>query len=136
MPQGQHGMGSSCRQMRSCRLIRQFLVVRSRCGCCNASVRPSIHAVRADDCLPSAIFRCGCHCRVQFVLLLVKAWEFDVPLRVVALRGSVPGAWPSDFKAVSGKHARLAYEQRAQLTDIYSELTVGRCGACPCMLCF
>jgi hypothetical protein len=74
----------------------------------------------------------GSTSRAKSSLLWLKAWEFDVPLRVVALRGSVPGAWPSDFKAVSGKHARLAYEQRAQLTDIYSELTVGRCGACLC----
>lgn len=49
-----------------------------------------------------------------------------MPLRVVALRGSVPGAWPADFKGVAGKHAKLAFEQRAQLADIYSELTAGR----------
>lgn len=58
--------------------------------------------------------------------LQVQAWEFDVPLRVVALRGSVPGAWPADFKAAAGRHAKLAFEQRAQLADIYDELTGGR----------
>ena len=53
----------------------------------------------------------------------LQAWEFDVPLRVVALRSSVPGAWPADFRAVAGKHARFSLEQRGQLADIYSELT-------------
>lgn len=89
----------------------------------------------SNGCLLSAV-KVSATAGVSFVPLLLKAWEFDVPLRVVALRGSVPGAWPSDFKTVSGKHARLAYEQRAQLTDIYSELTVGRSGAFLCMLGF
>jgi hypothetical protein len=59
-----------------------------------------------------------------------------VPLRVVALRGSVPGAWPSDFKAVSGKHSRLTFEQRAQMADIYADLTVNRYTICCGRLCF
>lgn len=58
-----------------------------------------------------------------------QAWEFDVPLRVVGLQGSVPGQWKADFNAVTGGHAKLALQQRKQLADIYGELLSGAGGA-------
>ncbi len=58
-----------------------------------------------------------------------QAWEFDVPLRVVGLQGSVPGQWKADFNSVTGGHAKLALQQRKQLADIYGELLSGAGGA-------
>lgn len=53
----------------------------------------------------------------------VQAWEFDVPLRVVGLQGSVPGQWAQDFRAIAGSKAQLKLQQRRQLANIYSEIT-------------
>ena len=51
-----------------------------------------------------------------------QAWEFDVPLRVVALRGSVPAQWAADFRTAAGPRAQLQLQQRPQLQAIYDEL--------------
>lgn len=59
---------------------------------------------------------------------LLEAWEFDVPLRVVALRGSVPAQWSADFQATAGRHSRLAMQQRLQLQEIFDELGQSRYG--------
>ena len=45
-----------------------------------------------------------------------------VPLRVVALRGTVPGEWVADFRAVAGKRAGVALEARPQLASIFDDL--------------
>lgn len=62
---------------------------------------------------------------------LVEAWEFDVPLRVVSLRGSVPAQWTADFQAAAGKHSRVQLQQRLQLQEIYDELSQHEYGLSP-----
>ncbi len=57
-----------------------------------------------------------------------QAWEFDVPLRVVALRGSVPAQWAADFRTAAGARAHLKLQQRPQLQIIYDELSNVRRG--------
>ena len=56
----------------------------------------------------------------------VEAWEFDVPLRVVALRGSVPAQGSADFQAAAGRHSKLTLQQRQQLQEIFDELSKSR----------
>ena len=50
------------------------------------------------------------------------AYEFTVPLRVTALRSSVPTSWLPSFRKTQGKGARLHFSQRAQLAELFAEL--------------
>ena len=54
---------------------------------------------------------------------MVDAFEFVVPLRVVAPRGAVPADWASDFRSLLGRRGALAFEARAQVADIVTELS-------------
>ena len=53
----------------------------------------------------------------------VEAFEFVVPLRVVAPRGAVPSDWATDFRSLLGKRGTLSFEARAQVSDIFKELS-------------
>ena len=64
-----------------------------------------------------------------------QAWEFDVPLRVVALRGSVPSQWAADFRTAAGSRGQLKLQQRSQLQAIYDELSKGRWFPLACSRC-
>ncbi len=48
---------------------------------------------------------------------------------IVALRGSVPPAWVSQFRQTQGKLARVYFSQRAQLAALFAELRSGGGGA-------
>ncbi|CAN6487009.1 unnamed protein product [Victoria cruziana] len=52
-----------------------------------------------------------------------KAYSLTVPLRVIALRGSVPPAWVKDFIQVQGKRLKFQVEFRSTLDAIYQELS-------------
>ncbi len=60
---------------------------------------------------------------------LVEAYEFDIELRAVALRGAVASDAKLDFQRALRRHARFKLEQRAQLADIYAELGNPRCAS-------
>lgn len=52
-----------------------------------------------------------------------KAYQYQIDLRVVSLRGSVPSVWVDDFRgAIEGK-GRISMSQRGQLLDIFKELS-------------
>ncbi|KAJ4953337.1 hypothetical protein NE237_030169 [Protea cynaroides] len=53
-----------------------------------------------------------------------KTYALTVPLRVVALRGSVPPSWLKDFMQAQGRRLRLRVEFRGNLVDIFSDLSV------------
>ena len=59
----------------------------------------------------------------QEATTMVDAFEFVVPLRVVAPRGAVPADWASDFRSLLGRRGALAFEARAQVADIVTELS-------------
>lgn len=52
-----------------------------------------------------------------------KTYALTVPLRVVALQGSVPPAWIKDFIQSQGKRSKLSVQFRGTLEDIFSELS-------------
>lgn len=52
----------------------------------------------------------------------IQANEHNLFLTIVALRGSVPQQWLSDFRGCIGKYCGLKLDQRAQLTDIWKDL--------------
>ncbi|XP_031502125.1 uncharacterized protein LOC116265567 isoform X2 [Nymphaea colorata] len=52
-----------------------------------------------------------------------KTYALTVPLRVIALRGSIPPAWVKDFIQVQGKRLKLQVEFRSTLDAIYQELS-------------
>lgn len=49
----------------------------------------------------------------------------QVPLHVVALRGSMPAQWPADFQSMLPRNADLRVTQRNHLSDIFSQLSSG-----------
>ncbi|XP_027101577.2 uncharacterized protein [Coffea arabica] len=51
-----------------------------------------------------------------------KTYALSVPLRVVALRNSLPSIWFQEFIQSQGKRVKLQPEFRQNLTDIFSEL--------------
>ena len=51
-----------------------------------------------------------------------EAFNFDVPLRVVALSGSTPPEWEQDFKDALLGRGKLHVDRRRQLLEIYDEL--------------
>lgn len=53
----------------------------------------------------------------------MEAFEFVVPLRVVAPRGAVPSEWTTDFRVALGRRATFSLEARAQVEDIVRELS-------------
>lgn len=53
----------------------------------------------------------------------IEAAEYVVPIRVVALRGSVPQAWVEDFGTATGKFGRLTLTQRVHIKDVFEELS-------------
>jgi spermidine/putrescine-binding protein len=44
---------------------------------------------------------------------------------ITALRGSVPPQWISLFRGTQGRHARVHFSQRAQLSQLFAELRAG-----------
>ena len=52
-----------------------------------------------------------------------EAYEFDIALQVVSLRGTIPADASQDFRKALSRHARIKLSQRSQLKDIYSELS-------------
>ena len=59
LPQEQHGTASKVQPMQSCKSTRQCLVVRSRCGGCNAAFRPEVHIIGVGGCLLSVFKSCA-----------------------------------------------------------------------------
>ncbi|GMH09140.1 hypothetical protein Nepgr_010980 [Nepenthes gracilis] len=53
-----------------------------------------------------------------------KTFALTVPLRIVALLGSVPSSWIKDFVQSHGRRLKLSFEVRADLEKIFSELLV------------
>ncbi|EPS65143.1 hypothetical protein M569_09636 [Genlisea aurea] len=52
-----------------------------------------------------------------------KSYALTVPLRVVALQGSLPPIWIREFMQSQGKRVRFSTEFRQSLADIYRELS-------------
>ncbi|KAK9843320.1 hypothetical protein WJX74_010303 [Apatococcus lobatus] len=52
-----------------------------------------------------------------------KAYQYQIDLRLVSLRGSVPSAWIDDFRGVMEGKGRISMSQRGQLFDIFKELS-------------
>ncbi|ONK71624.1 uncharacterized protein A4U43_C04F10620 [Asparagus officinalis] len=52
-----------------------------------------------------------------------KTYALTVPLRIVALRGSVPPSWIKDFFQAQGKRVKFSSDYRATLDSIYSEMS-------------
>ncbi|KAK3273929.1 hypothetical protein CYMTET_17859 [Cymbomonas tetramitiformis] len=53
---------------------------------------------------------------------IIMAYELAVPLRVTALKGSMPSGWAADFRTTQGKNARVDVKQEPQLMNIYENL--------------
>ncbi|KAF6168788.1 hypothetical protein GIB67_012186 [Kingdonia uniflora] len=53
-----------------------------------------------------------------------KTYALTVPLRIVALRGSIPPTWIKDFVQSQGSFLKLRSEFRGNLNDIYSDLSL------------
>ncbi|KAK6947299.1 hypothetical protein RJ641_000772 [Dillenia turbinata] len=53
-----------------------------------------------------------------------KEYALTVPLRVVALAGSVPPSWLKDFLLSQGRRSRLCTEFRGSLNDIFSAISM------------
>ncbi|XP_048500656.1 uncharacterized protein LOC104893138 isoform X3 [Beta vulgaris subsp. vulgaris] len=53
-----------------------------------------------------------------------KTYALTVPLRVVALQGSVPPAWIKDFIQSQGRRLKLSVQFRGTLEDIFCELSM------------
>ncbi|XP_074283174.1 uncharacterized protein LOC141607718 [Silene latifolia] len=51
-----------------------------------------------------------------------KTYALTVPLRVVAVQGSVPPAWIKDFIQSQGRRLKISVQFRGSLEDIFSEL--------------
>ncbi|KAL3498118.1 hypothetical protein ACH5RR_040850 [Cinchona calisaya] len=55
-----------------------------------------------------------------------KTYALTVPLRIVALRNSLPPIWFQEFMRSQGQRVRLRLEFRQSLRDIFSELCLSR----------
>ncbi|XP_028096774.1 uncharacterized protein LOC114296657 [Camellia sinensis] len=52
-----------------------------------------------------------------------KTYALTVPLRIVALRGSIPPSWVKDFMQSQGRRAILCSETCGSLDDIFSDIS-------------
>uniref|UniRef100_A0A5B7C2B1 Putrescine-binding periplasmic protein-related n=1 Tax=Davidia involucrata TaxID=16924 RepID=A0A5B7C2B1_DAVIN len=53
-----------------------------------------------------------------------KTFALTVPLRIVALRSSIPPSWIKDFMQSQGRRVKLRPEFRGSLEDIFSDLSM------------
>ncbi len=53
---------------------------------------------------------------------IYEAFDFDVPLRVVARSASIPPEWEQDFKDLLRGRGKVQIDRRRQLLDIFEEL--------------
>ncbi|XP_010540693.1 PREDICTED: uncharacterized protein LOC104814375 isoform X2 [Tarenaya hassleriana] len=60
----------------------------------------------------------------EFEAYKAKVYSLTVPLKVVALRGSVPPSWIKDFMSSQGKRVKLLPKFRASLEEIFSDLSM------------
>lgn len=83
----------------------------SRCLSCNAGAAATPQPAQAirDVQLPDGSME--------------EAYELDIPLQVVSLRGTIPADASQDFRKALSRHARFKLSQRGQLKDIYNELS-------------
>ena len=51
------------------------------------------------------------------------AYELDIAMQVVALRGTIPANVNLEFKTALSKYGHLNLSQRGQLKDIFDELS-------------
>lgn len=54
-----------------------------------------------------------------------RTYSLTVPLRIIALRSSVPPLWIKNFMQAQGKRSKLRMEFRGSISDIFSELSMG-----------
>ncbi|KAL1204972.1 hypothetical protein V5N11_016321 [Cardamine amara subsp. amara] len=59
----------------------------------------------------------------DFEAYKAKVYSLTVPLKLVALRGSVPPSWIKDFMSSQGKRVRLKTRLRANLEEIFFDLS-------------
>ncbi|XP_058222532.1 uncharacterized protein LOC131332364 isoform X2 [Rhododendron vialii] len=52
-----------------------------------------------------------------------RTYALTVPLRIVAIRGSIPPSWVQDFIQSQGRRAKLRLELRGSLDNIFSDLS-------------
>ncbi|RZC73910.1 hypothetical protein C5167_049389 [Papaver somniferum] len=52
-----------------------------------------------------------------------KTFALTVPLRIVALRGSIPPLWIKDFLQSQGRRLKLSTEFRGSLDDVFNDLS-------------
>jgi len=50
------------------------------------------------------------------------AYEFDIALQVVALRGTIPADISVEFRKALSQYGQFKLSQRGQLKDIFDEL--------------
>lgn len=62
--------------------------------------------------------------RAAFERWKSKTYALTVPLRIVALRGSIPPSWIKDFVQVQGRRMKLLTEFRGSLENIFSDLSL------------
>ncbi|KAI0499723.1 hypothetical protein KFK09_017931 [Dendrobium nobile] len=62
--------------------------------------------------------------RASFEQWKSKTFALTVPLRIVALRSSVPPSWLKDFVQAQGRRLKMNTELRGSLESIYSELNL------------
>ncbi|KAL8133235.1 uncharacterized protein LOC141712432 [Apium graveolens] len=63
--------------------------------------------------------------RAAFESWKSKTYSLTVPLRIIALRSSVPPLWIKNFMQAQGKRTKLRMEFRGSIRDIFSELSMG-----------
>ncbi|KAH7687149.1 Bacterial periplasmic spermidine/putrescine-binding protein [Dioscorea alata] len=61
--------------------------------------------------------------KTAFENFKAKTYALTVPLRIVALRGSIPPSWIKDFIQLQGRRLKLTCEFRANLESIFSDLS-------------
>ncbi|KAJ3680731.1 hypothetical protein LUZ60_017009 [Juncus effusus] len=59
----------------------------------------------------------------EFEKFKSKTYALTVPLRIVALQGSIPPSWIKDFIQVQGKRVKFQTENRTTIDSIFSELS-------------
>ncbi|XP_063938828.1 uncharacterized protein LOC108199705 isoform X2 [Daucus carota subsp. sativus] len=62
--------------------------------------------------------------RAAFESWKSRTYSLTVPLRIVALRSSVPPLWIKNFMQAQGKRAKLRMEFRGSINEIFSELSM------------
>ncbi|XP_058085826.1 uncharacterized protein LOC131233206 isoform X1 [Magnolia sinica] len=108
-------------QVATCQLVQESVRESADCGVRSTEPESGNQVVENSDVAETVEDK---ELKAAFERWKSKTYALTVPLRIVALRGSIPPSWIKEFVQVQGKRLKLQSELRGSLEHIFSDLAL------------